>query len=180
MCGSMSQQDVVSRAPASGASSKDVSRAVNGIIIAAEATTLETYREVRNANDGRVGDASSGGLVTFESTRYATSDVRDSYPIAEENVKILLIGLLASVSFHIDAKCRGGTGGYVPGYPHRLFGTRFGTIRGTSALEARLSPMVQAYPLTVFIRKPTPPSPPSALVGTSGGWLAGSIIQYIQ
>ena len=110
---------------------------------------LETYREVRTANDGRVGEASSGGLVTFESTRYATSDVRDSYPVAEENVKILLIGLLASVSFHIDAQCRGGTSGYVPGYQSRLFGT----IRGTSALEARLSPMVVAYPLAVFIRK---------------------------
>ena len=85
--------------------------------------------------------------MTFESTRYATSDVRESYPIAEENVKILLIGLLVPVSFHIDTKCRGGTSGYVPGYQHRLFGT----IRGTSALEARLSPMVQAYPLTVFL-----------------------------
>ena len=102
---------------------------------------LDTYAEVKRADNGQKANVDTGGRITLEDMKYNTSFVNNSMGQAMENVNILLFGLLAAVSFHIGPNDRDGTSGYTPGYANRLFGTRMGFTQ----LEGRVTAMSIHY-----------------------------------
>ena len=88
---------------------------------------LETYTERRRATGGVLEkDEKGNGRVTMAKDEYTVKNVNKLMPVAMENVKIVLLGLLAAFSFHIDSAARTGNSGYVRGYAERLFGTNIG------------------------------------------------------